>query len=406
MRRPVTAAMLLLWVAPLFALQPDAKSLLRDTAARYRGATSFRIEFETTITSSSPYSHGWSKQMYVVAASDHKYYWEANGSSHHEIRINDGQSEWFYRPSAHEYSVQSSNPVNSTAPRSHSRGIAGGTTEGWIKSAIHSLLHLDDDADASVMQRDKVLRIARTKIPCYVVRTAQTMSFREGTNSTRENTYWIEKTSGLVRKAVLSTSGPGSAEDDENEKTRTVEITYTRVDLGATPEPSLFEFKLPADAYLIDDARQPTSPPLSIGSAAPALKLADKNGVSFDLAEFRGKVTLVDFWATWCGACLEEMKAIAQLPQSYSDNGLVIVSVDEDETSRRGDEYFSSQKFNWRNLHDSGEIHRRTWGVTAFPLLILVDRDGKVIWTDAGAGPNFLETLRSQLDKPELRLNP
>ncbi|MGA9543293.1 MAG: TlpA disulfide reductase family protein [Candidatus Sulfotelmatobacter sp.] len=403
MQRPVTAAMLILWVAPLFALQPDAKSLLRDAAARYRDAKSFRIEFETTITSSSPYSSGWSKQMYVVAVADHKYHWEGRGTGLRGVRINDGQSDWFYVPGMHEYSVQS---ADSTKPRLSVRGTAGGTTESWIKSAIHSLLHLDDDADASVMQREEVLRIAKAKIPCYVVHAVQSMSFREGTNSTQNNTYWIEKATRLVRKAVLSKTGPVSGDDDENDKTRTVEITYTRVDLDTAPDPSLFEFKPPADAYLIDDARQPISPPLSIGSPAPALKLTDKNGVSFDLAEFKGKVTLVDFWATWCGACLEEMKAIAQLPQSYSDNGLVIVSVDEDETSRRGDDYFSSQKFNWRNLHDTGEIHRRTWGVTAFPLLILVDRDGKIIWTDAGAGPNFLETLRSQLDKPELRLNP
>jgi thiol-disulfide isomerase/thioredoxin len=148
------------------------------------------------------------------------------------------------------------------------------------------------------------------------------------------------------------------------------------------------------------------SPPLTIGSAAPALKLVDKNGSSFDLPELRGKVTLVDFWATWCRACTEEMKAIAQLPRSYIDNGLAIVSVDEDETPERGDDYFSSQKFPWKNWHDVGETHRKTWGAIAVPLLVLVDRDGNLAWTNAGAELNFLETLRSQLDNAELRLRP
>ena len=97
---------------------------------------------------------------------------------------------------------------------------------------------------------------------------------------------------------------------------------------------------------------------------------------------------------------------MAQLPQSYADNGLVIVSVDEDETLEQGDKYFLSQKFDWSNLHDIGEIHRKSWGVIAFPLLVLVDRDGRVAWTNTGASTNFLETLRSQLDKPELRLKP
>jgi outer membrane lipoprotein-sorting protein len=126
-------------LSPLFALQPNAKSLLHDAAARYRNSKSFRLEFETTITSSSPYSHGWSKQMYAVAAADHKYHWEQKGSGMTGLRISDSQSDWFYRPGAHAYSVQS---PDSTKSGSQARGTAGGTTEGWIKSAIHSLLQL------------------------------------------------------------------------------------------------------------------------------------------------------------------------------------------------------------------------------------------------------------------------
>ncbi|MGA7770780.1 MAG: TlpA disulfide reductase family protein [Candidatus Sulfotelmatobacter sp.] len=403
MKRIFVAAILLLWTAYVSASQPDANSLLHNAAARYREAKAFRIEFETTISASSPYSHSWSKQIYIVAASDHKYHWEQKGSGIRGVRINDGQSDWFYRPGAHVYSVQS---ADSTKPRSQARGAAGGTTEGWIKSAIHSLLQLDDDADASVMERDAVLRIAKAKIPCYVVHSTHSMSFREGMNSSRGNTYWVEKSTGLVRKAVLSTRGPVSLDDDEPDKTRTVETVYRSVDLDIVLDSSLFEFKPPADAYLIDDARQPISASLSIGNAPPALKLNDKNGLVFDLAALKGKVVLVDFWASWCGACTEEMKAIARLPQSYSDNGLVIVSVDDDETPERGDNYFSLQKFSWRNLHDIGEIQRRSWGATAFPLLVLVDRNGKIAWTSDGAGANFLETLRSQLDKPELQLKP
>jgi thiol-disulfide isomerase/thioredoxin len=403
MQKPVVVAMLLLGFAPLFAQQQDAKSLLRAAAARYRDTKSFRIEFETTITSSSLYSHGWAKQIYVVAAANHKYHWEQKGSGMPGLRINDGQRDWFYRPGVHEYSVQS---ADSTQPHSQVRGTAGGTTEGWIQSAMHSLLHLDEDADTSVMQREEVLKIAKQRVSCYVVNTARSMSFREGSTSIQDGTYWIEKGTGQVRRARLSTRGPRSTNDDENDQTRTVEITYTRVDLDTPPDPSLFEFTPPAGAYLIDDARQGVSPPLSVGNAAPALKLTDKNGAAFDLADLRGKVTLVDFWATWCAACLEEMKAVAQLPESYANHGLVIVSVDEDEIPARGDDYFLSQRFNWRNLHDVGEFHRKTWGAVAVPLLVLVDREGNIVWTSSGAGGNLLETLRPQLDKPKLQLHP
>lgn len=403
MRRLISIAALLLWVPTSFASQPDAKSLLREAAARYRDATNFRIEFETTINSSAPFSSGWSKQTYILAASDRKFHWEADGSGAHRIRISDGQSDWFYRPGVNKYSIRFADSPN---PRIAANGTAGGTTAGWIQAAMHSLLHLDDDADAATLERDEVLRIGKMKIPCYVVRASYSMSFHEGTNSTREHSYWIDKATGVVRKAVQITTGPLSAEDDENDKERTVATVYARVDLGTVPDPSLFEFKPPAGAYLVDDARQTIAPPLAIGSAAPALKLAAQNSDVFDLGQLKGKVVLVDFWASWCGACLPKMKELAQLPQSFSDKGLVIVSVDEDETPARGDNYFASQHFPWSNLHDLGEIHRRSWGVTAFPFLVLVDREGRVVWTYSGAGGNFSETLRTQLNKPELQLKP
>jgi thiol-disulfide isomerase/thioredoxin len=396
MRRLLIVSLLLSWTLSLNASEPDARSILLDVAAQYRNSKSFRIEFETKITSSSTFANGWSKQTHKVAADENKYYFEADGSSGRHIRVNDGESDWFYSPSAHQYSVQS--------PDGNPRSAVNGTAEGWIKATIHSLLTLDQDADGAVMQHDEVLRIGGSRIPCYVVRTIREMSFREGTNSVHENTYWIDKTSRRVRKAVLVSRGPTAMEDDESDKTRTVEITYTRVDLDAPPDQALFRFKPPADAYLIDDARPPVSPPVAIGRFAPGLKFNDKAGRSFDLAELKGRVVLVDFWASWCGACLEEMKLIAQLPQSYLSHGLVIVSLDEDETPERGDSYFSAQQFHWRNFHDVGEVYRRRWGASAVPMAVLVDRDGKVAWTSNGVGANFSETLHSQLDNPELLL--
>jgi thiol-disulfide isomerase/thioredoxin len=388
----------------LSAAQPDAKSILRDAAARYQEAKTFFLEWETKITSSSPYSSSWSKQTYVVAADEHRYHWEGGGSGLRGLRINDGQNDWFYRAGVNEYSVAQSNSATEPGPRA--RGVAGGTTEGWIKTSMQSLLHLDDDADAAEMQRSEVLTIANTKVPCYVVHASHSISFRQGVTSTKDDTYWIETKTGLVRKAILATSGPVAADDDMDGQTRTIEITYARSDLGTALDPALFAFTPPANAYLIDDARQPISKAVTIGSVSPPLKLKDKSGVGFDLSDLKGKVALVHFWASWCGACLEEMKTLTQLRQSYAEKGLVIVAVDEDEAPERGDSYFSSQKYQWRNLHDAGETNRRTWGATGYPFLVIVDRDGKVAWTNMGAGKGFLDTLTSQLNKPELALIP
>ncbi|HUO15838.1 MAG TPA: hypothetical protein VMX38_12695 [Verrucomicrobiae bacterium] len=132
MQRTVITAVLLLSVTPLFGLQSDAKALLRDAAARYRNAKSFRIEFEAKITSSTPFPGGWSRQSYMVAAADQKYHWESEGAGTRRIRVSDGQSDWFYAPSVDQYSIQS---ADSTRPRFAARGTAAGTTESWVKAS-------------------------------------------------------------------------------------------------------------------------------------------------------------------------------------------------------------------------------------------------------------------------------
>jgi thiol-disulfide isomerase/thioredoxin len=392
-------AALLLCTSTLLAQAP-AKSVLHDAAAKYRAAKRFHIAWETKITTSSRLSSGWSKQMYVVAADGPKYHWEADGSSIRGVRISDGASDWFYRPAAHEYSVQSSNRNNSP---SQARGTAVGTTESWVKSAMYSLLHLDDDVDAAELVREEVLSLGNTKVECIVVRAKRFFSVREGVESSRDNTYWIDKSTGSVRKALLISSGPMSTGDDSDDITRTVETTYTSVDLNSA-DPALFLFKPPANAYLIDDSRVPPAPPVAVGASAPALRVKDRNGDLFDLFENKGKVVLVQFWASWCGACSEEMNAIAQLPRSYSEKGLVIVSVDEDEEPERGDRYFSSQNHGWKNYHDTGEAYRRAWGLSAYPTLAVVDRNGAVVWTTTGISADFEQNLRLQLARPELGL--
>jgi thiol-disulfide isomerase/thioredoxin len=399
MRRLVLIAVVSLWSSVLFSLQPDAKQLLRDAAGKYRGAQTFQLEWQTKITNISPYSEGWIKQSYVVAADRTRFHFEQQGNGLASIRVSDGESDWFYRPGVNQYYIQ---PVDPNKGQSRARGSAAGSTSDWVKSATRSLLQLDDDANNAELAGEELLKMSSEHIPCYVVRSTLSMSYREGSTTVRENAYWIDKTSGLVRKAVLITNGPASPDDGQDEQKRTVEIVYTMVNLGSAV-PSLFEFKPPAKAYLVDDARRATSNPPAVGSVAPSLKLKDGES-NFDVADLKGKVILVQFWATWCGACLQEMKKVSQLPKAYADKGLVIVSVDEDEIPERGDRVFASHKFDWKNLHDIGEAQRKSWGVTAFPFLALIDREGKVRWTETGSGVGFFETLQNKLQTSDLGL--
>lgn len=372
--------------------QPDAGKLLREAAEKYRAATSFDLQWETTITTKSPYADGWSKQIYRVAEDGRKFHWENTGSGLRGLRISDGQSDWFYQPGLNQYFIRQADQKNPSP--GGARGGAGGTTEDWVKSSMQSLLRLEDDSDDAVMAKDELLTFGTEKVLCSVVRAQRTITYREGLSSTKETTYWIEKHTGLVRKNVMTTLGPASPDDDVTNQKRTVEIVYTTVRLGY-PDPKLFQFTAPAGAYLVEDARQGSSRPVAVGTPARALKLKDNDGALFDLAEQKGKPVLVQFWASWCGPCKEEMKALARLQNSHKN--IVIVSIDEDEQPSKGDVYFKSQNYGWKNLHDVGEVEKSTWGVTGFPFLALIDSQGVVRWTNEGVAKGTMQTLETQL---------
>jgi len=74
---------------------------------------------------------------------------------------------------------------------------------------------------------------------------------------------------------------------------------------------------------------------LEPGDAPPPIGMVDQRGEKVDLSDLEGKVVLVDFWASWCGPCREEMPVLEQLSAKYADQGLVIVGVNIDRNKKK-----------------------------------------------------------------------
>ena len=108
----------------------------------------------------------------------------------------------------------------------------------------------------------------------------------------------------------------------------------------------------------------------------------DLEGNPISLADYRGKVILIDFWAVWCGPCLGEIPKIKAVYEKYYDKGFDVigVSLDEDETTLRT--YIKENEMPWRHIFDgqkwSGHLVEQ-YGVRSIPAPFLIDREGKVI---------------------------
>lgn len=114
------------------------------------------------------------------------------------------------------------------------------------------------------------------------------------------------------------------------------------------------------------------------GRAAPALELMDLDGRAHDLKTQRGKVVLVNFWATWCEPCREEMPSIQRLRDRMSAKGLAILLVNVDEPEARVRRYLQDTRIDLPNVMDRGKRVTGQWAVKVLPSTFLVGPDGRV----------------------------
>ena len=126
------------------------------------------------------------------------------------------------------------------------------------------------------------------------------------------------------------------------------------------------------------------------------------DGKSFDWSEYKGKVVLVQFWATWCGYCVEEIPSIRKCYDEYHDRGFDVVAISLDRSQAPLDKFLEKKPLPWPVLYKEGELNPTAdyYGVTGLPTLILVDKDGKVVSLNA-RGPKLNEELEKLLGPPK-----
>jgi thiol-disulfide isomerase/thioredoxin len=123
----------------------------------------------------------------------------------------------------------------------------------------------------------------------------------------------------------------------------------------------------------------------TIGQHAYEIALPDVNGITQRLTDQRGKIVLVDFWASWCGPCRKANPGLATLYSKYKDKGFEIFGVSIDDEKKAWKKAIAADHISWKQVNDKGGWDAPVaiqWKLNQIPASFLLDQQGKVIAVD------------------------
>ena len=216
----------------------------------------------------------------------------------------------------------------------------------------------------------------------------------------RDTLAWHRQIAERVRSYVLPVARAVTVDSTER-KNAYLTALYQ---LDVVKDPQIDEFIDEALAAYPTDPILATFPQamgtrrtLRVGASFPSFRLSSIGDAPLELsnATFAGKLTLVDFWGTWCGPCIVEMPFLHRVHERFRDRGFTILSVASDESVDVVRKFRAGRwKMPWLNAWTEGSGNSKALqalGVVRFPMAVLVGPDGKVIAIDAGLRGDALE---------------
>lgn len=152
------------------------------------------------------------------------------------------------------------------------------------------------------------------------------------------------------------------------------------------------------DTIAIEDTAYEDWDKFVIPSSAPVLKLSDTSGKEVDLANFKGKTVIINFWATWCPPCVAELPSLNQLNKSAQNDNLVVLTVNVQQDAEEVLKFMQKERLQLSALQDLESRASKNWGVSALPTTFIVGSDQKIHYVSEGQVNFDSSEMRQILD--------
>jgi peroxiredoxin len=185
-------------------------------------------------------------------------------------------------------------------------------------------------------------------------------------------------------------------------------VTYKDWQVDPKFGPDAFAFHVPESAQKVDSFMQiitsglkpaEPEPHVLVGKPAPAIELELLDGGKLDLASYKGKkVVILDFWATWCGPCVEAMPIIDQVAEKFKDKDVLLFAVNLEEGADEIKAFLKENKFDVPIALDTDGAVAAAYQAVAIPQTVLVGKDGSVQVVKVGLVPDLEASLTKDLE--------
>ncbi len=344
----------------------NAADVLRHVSDRYKQLHTYDIKAEERVSMTQGGLTNSSQRITRLAVGiNGAFRVETSGEGETEISVSEGRITWKALPNSKVWckqDVAQITDVDDEDSDDQQQSLGGQDLFGQTqRNFVSRYVGLNRYANTAVLEKSEKVKINGGKVECYVVR----LGIRSSSHK-----LFVTMNDFIVAKHIELLSQPG----------RQVEFSTDYKSFNpSTPPPDVFEFEPPSGSKEVSSLLLPSERNMSlVGKKAVDFSLKSLDGTPVRLFDLRGKVVLLDFWATWCPPCRHELPTIEAISRKYSEHNVAVFGVNDEEaaTAKR---FLEKNHPDLQTLHDGGGKVHHIYGCNSIPTVLVINPSGTIV---------------------------
>jgi peroxiredoxin len=337
----------------------DAASIIKKIAERNRALEGYRVEGGIQLYRAAGQGNMSTGTKFLIEAADKttKLHIEYQNPSFSIVWITDGSTIWTYMPHDKAYTKVQASAIADTGDQGEDGSQNDNIAMSVYSMAVRRYASLDKNPSRSELAGEEIIKTADGRVRCWILQTNVSGHMEK---------LWVDQQRYLVLRAE-------STFDQEGIATH-MKISIKRFDVEP-PAPTAFTFVPDKHAKLVDELNVPGSNPTFVGKPAADFALKNLDGEPVHLSELRGKIVVLNFWATWCPPCRDELPTFNKLAEQFKDKDVVFLGIN-DEGAGTVKSFNKKNNYTFVTLEDKNDKVHQAYRATAIPSVFVIRKDG------------------------------